>query len=787
MRDATVLMERRRTIAATLLVLALLGQCTHVAFVFPAHNAAFASNVLQFLFPLLVAAVSLYQRTFAVDTLEKRCWTALAIAFVLWSIGQALNMYLMYVPMFTFLGVRPDDAFWLLWGLPLLLAMNTTHDELDTVQWIDRAQALFFFAVLYMMVFRRPERFTLHNAYLIQNMALLLCSLLRLPRCTTARERRFFVRLTTFLFVYWALETLGEFLYERGLPTGTAVDLVWTVPMCLLIVMVQRDALLHKDQQEGTSRLITAVGRVKGLGIAALTFLTMGVSALLASHRPLLGGVCIAACFALFALRTAAREQAWDQAHDQLKRAVLQDPLTGLANRLHLRNSLETRSTPSVSNLRAALLFVDLDRFKAINDSLGHAMGDALLIQVGKRLSAAAPPDALVCRIGGDEFVVLASVANEDDAKSTGEMLLESLRPAYPLGEHLVRCTASIGVVLASVGEDVDNLIRTADQAMYRAKQLGKDRVQFFDATVLEKINSRWRLEGDLRAAVDQGAIDVAFQPILSVEGGQISGFEALARWHHPEHGPIPPIDFIPLAEDTGLILKLGAHVLAKACHQVALWNRTWGTSLSVSVNVSPKQFAEKGFIAVVLSTLDRAGLPPSLLRLEITESVLLVHEGTVRQVLTEARTHGIHISLDDFGTGYSSLSFLLNLPVDEVKVDRSFVSHMNRDPQRRALVRTVIELGHSLGKRVVAEGVETEQELSELASMGCECVQGWLISKPLLPEALEANMASIRARGARSSSRSQRALSSPVHIAAADTAWSTRQPSAEMAVEALP
>jgi len=707
--------------------------------------------------PLLAATVSFYERFASRDTIEKRCWSFVTVAFAVWASAQSFYIYFLSHPPIKIASVRLDDVLWVIFGLPLLLAVHTAHDELDAVQWLDRIQAIFFFVVLYLLIFLRAGEMTLSNAYLIQNLALFLCCLLRLPTCATGQERRFFVRLMTFLLAYGSLETLGEFLYRRGWQAGSSVDLIWTVPAAIFIVFVQRDRLSPRNHNDYTNRLIEAVSRIKGLSISALTFLTLGVSALLATRQPLLGGICVAACFALFALRTSARERAWEQAHDQLKRTVLRDTLTGLGNRLQLRSSLEARLPLQGRDRCTALLFVDLDRFKAINDSLGHAAGDALLIQVAHRLREAAPEMADVCRIGGDEFVVLANAQNSAAAQSAGEALLARLRPHYEIGGHLLRCTASIGIVLAEPGRDLDDLIRTADQAMYRAKQLGKDRVQLFDSAVLEEINHRWLLESDLRSCIERNGIEIAFQPILTVEPGRIEGFEALARWTHPKLGHVPPSDFIPLAEDTGLILKLGAQILEKACRQLADWNRTWATALTVSVNVSPRQFAEAGFVALVLSTLERCGLSPTLLRLEITESVLLVHEHTVHQVLTELRAQGIRISLDDFGTGYSSLSFLLNLPVDEVKVDRSFVSNMNQDPQRRELVRTVIQLGQSLGKRIVAEGVETEQELSELTSMGCECVQGWLISKPLPAHILESEIEAISARRARTSVESPR------------------------------
>lgn len=746
--------EKTKSVTGLLLACAVLLECSHFFVLEFFRHPVLASNILQFIFPAFAVAISLYERFSSQDAVERRCWSAVAAAFAIWAAAQAVYITFLNVSPIMIAGVRVDDELWVIFGLPLLLAVHTAHDELDTVQWLDRFQAIFFFVVLYLMIFLRSGEMALSYAYLIQNLALILCCLLRLATCATSRERHFFVRLTTFLLVYGALETVGEFLYRHGWKSGSLVDLIWTFPMAVFIVFVQRDRLFAGNSSEDSNSLVNAVSRIKGLNISALTFLTLGISALLATRKPLLGGACVAACFALFALRTTARERAWDEAHGKLKKTVLQDTLTGLGNRLQLRSSLEAQLLRAGRARCTALLFVDLDRFKAINDSLGHAAGDALLIQVANRLREAAPDQSLVCRIGGDEFVVLAPAEDSESAQSAGEALLTRLRPPYEVGGHLLRCTASIGVVFAEPGKDLDDLIRTADQAMYRAKQLGKDRVQLFDSAVLEKINSRWRLEADLRTCVEENAIEIVFQPILMVERGRIEGFEALARWNHPSLGQVPPLEFIPLAEDTGLILKLGAQVLEKACRQVAEWNKVWETSLTVSVNVSPRQFAESGFVAFVISTLEGSGLSPSLLRLEITESALLVHESPVHQVLSQLRDYGVHISLDDFGTGYSSLSFLLNLPVDEVKVDRSFVSHMSHDPRRRELVRTVIQLGQSLGKRVVAEGVETEQELAELECMGCECAQGWLISRPLPAHILEIEMAAISARNLRTTTR---------------------------------
>lgn len=744
--DTRDLSRKSRTLAKLVLALALGLQLLHAGVVFLLPQASLASNIFQFCFPLLAAATSVRVGVLTRSAKIRKCWYSVGAAFLIWASAQALFIYYLYRPVPSTWSVRPDDALWVLFGFPLLLAVTTSTDEADRVAWLDRAQVLFFFGVLYLTVFLPASGLAVRRVYLIQNSALVLCCMLRLPVFTLARERRFFVRLATFLVTYTASESLGELLYRRGWTVGSGVDLVWTVPITLFLVLTARDLLQVEAASKTPGVLIRVFSTMQGLSIAVLAFLSMAVAALMAFRRPLLGGGLLSLGFLLFALRTNARERLWQLAHKKLEEAVLQDPLTGLGNRLRLRRSLTERLTASDSSM-AALLFIDLDQFKQINDSLGHALGDRLLLGVATRLRDAAPSDSVLCRIGGDEFVVLTRAMDPEDAEQAAACLLDALQGAFTFGDEEVRCTASIGVVLAMPGEGADELLRTADHAMYRAKQLGRNRVQLFDASFRAEMSSRWQLEADLRDVVEQQGIQVAFQPIYSVEQGGICGFEALARWAHPKHGQIPPSQFITLAEDTGLILTLGLQILEKACSQIATWNRLWQTAFSVSVNVSPRQFADPGLIASLLSVLERTGLPPTLLRLEITETALLTHEAVVKRTLEQARMHGIRISLDDFGTGYSSLSFLLSLPVDEVKVDRSFVSHMHQDPDREELVRTVIHLGHSLGKRVVAEGVETEQDLLGLAQMGCECVQGYLISKPLSPEVLEADLSSISAR----------------------------------------
>lgn len=723
----------------------LLLELTHLFALCCIPHPVIASNVVQLFPPALLCLVSLRQRGRSRNTLARRRWAALIVAFLLWGVAQGFYLYYLLRPERGPALLRPDNILWLVFSLPLLLITMMTKEKIDQIGWLDRLQVGLFFVVLYLLVFLPSTHLRMDFVLCVQDAALLLCLISRLAACQDAAERRFLVRLLAYLVSYRLLAGAAVLGATRGFPPGSLIDVVWTLPISAFAAWILWDERLLAREHDLPRSLLKAAQGTQGFSVAVLAFLSIAASATLSGHRPLLGGALIVASFVLFALRTSTRERAWYQAHSRLEKTALHDALTGLGNRTMLRRKLEEHLQPASGRPGCpVLVFADLDRFKAVNDSLGHTLGDQLLIAVANRLRAAAPARSVICRHGGDEFVLLATAADAGAATAIGEALLHALRPSYQLQGHNLQCTASIGIVLAAPDETADELLRTADHAMYRAKQLGKDCVQFFDERLRTQMDHHWRLEADLRTCLQGDGLEVAFQPILTVEGGEICGFEALARWHHPVLGNITPAEFIPLAEESGLILPLGAQILEKACRQVAAWNRLWDTELSLSVNVSPRQFADSDLLAAVMEILARTQFPAHLLQLEITESSLLVNQELARQTLSAARSHGIHISLDDFGTGYSSLAFLLNLPVDEVKVDRSFVSEMRHDPHRKELVRTVISLGKSLGKRVVAEGVETEEDLLELAAMGCECAQGWLIGRPMSAEATEAGLPSI-------------------------------------------
>lgn len=424
------------------------------------------------------------------------------------------------------------------------------------------------------------------------------------------------------------------------------------------------------------------------------------------------------------------------------------DTLTGLPNRV----SFEERLAESAAHAaRLAVMFLSLDRFKKFNDTLGHTIGDQLLKRVAERLTAAVRDGDTVARFGSDEFAfLLTRIDGADDAARAAREFQRGLDPVFDVGGHELYVTASIGIsVFPEDGADAQDLLKSAGSALYRAKQSGGNNYQFYTADMNERALHRLALENKLRWAIERGEFRVHYQPQVSIGTGRVTGMEALVRWQHPELGLVSPAEFIPLAEDTGLIAPIGEWVLRTACAQARRWRDNGFEALRVGVNLSPRQFQQPDLVPMVERLLKETGLDAESLELEVTESSVMKNAASSIRTLGELKAMGIKIAVDDFGSGYSSLSYLKSLPIDVLKIDQSFVRDMTADPKDAAIVMAIIQLAHSLQLEVKAEGVETEEQLRFLSLLRCDAMQGYLFCRPVPADAFEQLLAEGRTLGA--------------------------------------
>ncbi|MDO8705199.1 MAG: EAL domain-containing protein [Sulfuricaulis sp.] len=423
------------------------------------------------------------------------------------------------------------------------------------------------------------------------------------------------------------------------------------------------------------------------------------------------------------------------QTERRLKQLAHYDSLTDLPNRVQFIERLEqAMADADVHERLVGVVFLDLDRFKYINDSLGHGKGDLLLKEVAVRLSGAVRRGDTVARLSGDEFaLVLADMGHVDDATHVAQKILDVFRQPFPVAGHELFITASLGISLYPFDDrGALELLRNADVAMYRAKDTGKNNFQFYVAEMTAKATERLALENDLRSALGQGELSLHYQPIADCKTGRILGMEALLRWTHPTRGMIPPALFIPLAEETGLIIPIGEWVLRTACGQCRAWQKLGFSQLHVAVNLSAGQFHQKDLPVSIYNILQESGLSPAHLDLELTEGLVMQRGEASVNTLRELKAMDIHISIDDFGTGYSSLSYLKRFPIDVLKIDQSFVHDIPGDADDAAIASTIITMAHSLDLKVVAEGVETQEQLNFMRAHSCDAMQGYFFSKPL-------------------------------------------------------
>ncbi len=403
------------------------------------------------------------------------------------------------------------------------------------------------------------------------------------------------------------------------------------------------------------------------------------------------------------------------------------DALTGLANRALLQANLERVLTGRRARESVSLLYIDLDLFKEINDGLGHGAGDAVLIETARRLEHAVRPRDLVARLGGDEFVVLADGADARAAQMIAERILTALAQPIDLDGQTAHVGASIGIATAP-GDALSagDLLRAADVAMYHAKAAGRRGFAVFDPEMQTRVRERRELELDLRAAIRLGQLQLHYQPLLDLTSGQTVGHEALLRWQHPTRGLVAPDDFIPIAEETGLIVEIGQWVIREALHEAS----GWPAHMAVAVNLSPAQLRDKALLSTIIQTLASSGVAPGRLELEITETMLLQDTQEVLSLLHKLRELGVRIALDDFGTGYSSLNYLRSFPFDKIKIDRCFIAELTAREDCQAIVRSVLSMASDLNMVTTAEGVEAFEQLEALRAGGCDQAQGYLFSK---------------------------------------------------------
>ena len=421
---------------------------------------------------------------------------------------------------------------------------------------------------------------------------------------------------------------------------------------------------------------------------------------------------------------------------DKISHIALHDALTDLPNRKYFRDQLDIALRRADENDLVAVFYLDLDNFKSVNDTLGHPVGDALLKQVTKRMESVLDGH-LIARLGGDEFAVLVdNVDNVDAITVIAEQLEKSFAESFQVEGHLMPTTTSIGIAVAPHdGDKSDMLMKNADLALYRAKQEGKGQYHYFEQEMDELARKRRETEIDLKLAIEQGQFELYYQPLFNTQQQKINGFEALLRWQHPKRGLIQPIDFIPLAEETGLIVQIGEWVIKEACRQAARWPE----HVRIAINISPVQFRTKGLQSILMQALSQSGLAPQRLELEITESLLIDNVTETLKSLHSLREMGVRVALDDFGTGYSSLSYLRSFPFDKIKIDRSFVVDIMTDKGSAAIIQAITGLAAALGMETIAEGVELADQVEMLHKNGCDNIQGYLLSRPVPITAVDA------------------------------------------------
>lgn len=448
-------------------------------------------------------------------------------------------------------------------------------------------------------------------------------------------------------------------------------------------------------------------------------------------------------------LRVSRMASKLKQTNEELRQMALHDPLTNLANRTLFEDKLNDYIQRAKQNASSfSLLYMDLDGFKMVNDAYGHDIGDKLLVEVAKRLNAAVNPSDILARVGGDEFVLLSHASSEADASRLAETLVAAIEPEFTVETYELRVSLSIGIAMFPAhGIEAREMLFNADSAMYHTKNSGRNGFSVYQPSMSPIGRSQVQLKNELWRAIHNNELRLFYQPKLNVTSGEIIGYEALVRWQHPERGLKTPDKFLPIAEQTGMILLLGEWVLNEACRQLAIWHQQGADHLSISVNLSAQQFEQKSLIYLVTRTLEEYCLAPDKLILEITETTAMRYPQESIKILEELKAIGVQVAIDDFGTGYSSLLYLQNMPATELKIDRAFINsigHKDTDPR---LLSMIIELAKNMNLNIVAEGVESEEQQTYLVNLGCDVHQGYYFSRPVPPSEITVTTTKYQAR----------------------------------------
>jgi len=535
--------------------------------------------------------------------------------------------------------------------------------------------------------------------------------------------------------MYMLVET-----HVASIPTNL-LDVPYALTYVLVITLV-----LHPSMRELTEAAPEEPA-VPGRGRLAFVAIALGVPALITvtrvDARPgdrIMLTVIVVLLTAAATWRMLRAIRAYATSQERLEHQATHDTLTGLPNRTFVQHAVdEALARQGPDDGLIALVFLDMDRFKLVNDSQGHGLGDELLCAVAHRLTSTTRPGDLVARVGGDEFVIVVhGLRTVADALEVGERTRLSFGVPFAVRDDEIASSVSIGIAISDPTDptrDAESLLRDADTAMYQAKEAGRDAVTVFDESMRDRATQRLALEHDLRQALERGELHLHYQPVVKLPGGEIEGFEALLRWAHPTRGQIPPVAFIPVAEDTGLIVPIGAWVIREACRQLGRWRKTLpnGRQLTMAVNLSARQLRDPDLVQTVRDALRDEGLSPGSLCLELTESLLMNNAAAAADLLETLRALDVKLSIDDFGTGYSSLSYLRRFRVDNVKIDRSFVDGLDDDDSSdETLVAAILAMAKALRVATVAEGVETPMQAERLHALGCQTAQGYLFSRPV-------------------------------------------------------